>query len=277
MRKLPEIDHTNDENTAYPPTQEAPDPVRDYAFEGVILILGVTAMINTTLLLFFPLPRQIFVILYIFDSFLAITFLSDFLRNIYYANSRLEYLKWGWLDLISGIPFFPLLRYAHIRRIVDGIQFLRKTRPGEILQKFRLRRIESLFLSSLLICIFVILFSSILILNVESNATDGNIVTGEDAIWWSLVTIATVGYGDLYPVTSYGRFLASIVIIFGVALFGMMTSFITSRFLHHHNITKEISEMKEELNTIQQTLARLEEGLVHSHTSNDHLSKNNDD
>lgn len=196
MKKLPDLDHKNDENTPYPSTQKTPDPVRDHAFEGVILILGITAMINTTLLLFFPLPRQILVILYIFDSFLAITFLGDFLRNIYYATSKLDYLKWGWMDLISSIPFIPMLRYFHVRRIINGIQFLRKTRPGEILQQFRLRRVESLFLGSLLICIFVILFSSILILDVESNAPGGNIVTGEDALCWSLVTIATVGYGD---------------------------------------------------------------------------------
>jgi len=272
------MNHSNDENITYPPTQKSPDPVRDYIFEVVILILGITSIINVTLLLFFPLPRQILGILFIFDSFLAITFIGDFLRNIYYATSRLDYLKWGWMDLISGIPFFPLLRYMHIRRIVEGIQLLRRTRPREIVRQYRLHRIESLFLSSILICIFVILFSSILIHNVESNALDGNIVTGEDALWWALVTIATVGYGDLYPVTSYGRFLASLMIIFGVALFGVMTSFIATKFLRFgkQNPIKEIIELKEELTDIKSTLIRIEEQIAKTSSSENRSSSNDE-
>jgi voltage-gated potassium channel len=270
------MNHNNEKNITYPPTEKTPESVRDYVFELVILILGITAIINVTLLKIFPLPKQILVILYLFDSFLAITFLIDFLRNIYFATSRLDYLKWGWIDLFSGIPFFPLLRYAHFRRIVQGIQLLRTTSPREILKQYRLRRIESLFLGSILVSIFVILFASILILHIESEVPDGNIETGEDALWWALVTISTVGYGDLYPVTSYGRFLASIVIFFGVALFGMITSYITSRFLNRPNNTQEISEMKDELTIIRETVDRLEERLVNNQVANDLLSKNKD-
>ena len=120
----------------------------------------------------------------------------------------------------------------------------------------------------------MILFASILILQIESKVQNGNIETGEDALWWTLVTISTVGYGDLYPVTSYGRFLASLVIIFGVALFGMITSCITARFLHRRDSRQDIDEMREELASIKATLARIDERLVENQTTTDFISKN---
>ena len=173
------------------------------------------------------------------------------------------------------LPVAPLYAYPPYRR---WYLLLRNTRPREILRQYRLHRIESLFLSSILICIFVILFSSILIHNVESNALDGNIVTGEDALWWALVTIATVGYGDLYPVTSYGRFLASLMIIFGVALFGVMTSFIATKFLRFgkHNSIKEIIELKEELTDLKSTLTRIEEHIAKTSSSENRSSSNDE-
>jgi voltage-gated potassium channel len=265
---------SNDANITYPPTQKGPDPVRDYIYEVLILVLGVSAIINVTIVFLLPLPTQIIIILRIFDVFLTVTFIFDFLRNIYYASSRIDYLKWGWLDLLSGFPFIPLVRYARIRRIIEGIQLLRNTNTTEILKQYRLRRVESVFIGSIFISIFVILFSSILILRIESLAPNGNIETGEDALWWTLVTISTVGYGDLYPVTPYGRFLASIVIFFGVALFGMITSYITARFLHRRDKSKDIVELNKELKSIKATLARLEEILVDNQVETEQRSKN---
>ena len=64
----------------------------------------------------------------------------------------------------------------------------------------------------------MLLFSSIAILQVETDP-NSNIKTAEDAIWWSYVTITTVGYGDKYPVTTEGRIIAVILMTVGVGLF----------------------------------------------------------
>jgi voltage-gated potassium channel len=60
---------------------------------------------------------------------------------------------------------------------------------------------------------------------------EANIKTPEDALWWAVVTVTTVGYGDRYPVTSEGRIVASIVIVAGVALYATFTGFVASWFL----------------------------------------------
>lgn len=57
----------------------------------------------------------------------------------------------------------------------------------------------------------------------------GNITTAEDALWWSFITITTVGYGDFYPVTNIGKLIAFILIVCGIATFGTTISYITEK------------------------------------------------
>ncbi len=70
-----------------------------------------------------------------------------------------------------------------------------------------------------------------LILDAESASTQANIKTGIDALWWNIVTLSTVGYGDKYPVTTAGRVIGVIVIVVGVGLFSALTSFLAQWFL----------------------------------------------
>jgi hypothetical protein len=69
------------------------------------------------------------------------------------------------------------------------------------------------------------------VLQIEKPAPNGNILTGEDAVWWSIVTIATVAYGDRYPTTPEGRLIGPLMIIVGVSLFSVLTSFIATTFV----------------------------------------------
>lgn len=66
---------------------------------------------------------------------------------------------------------------------------------------------------------------------IESGQPGSQIQTPYDAFWWTLVTLSTVGYGDLVPKTEQGRFVASLLILFGVGLFGAISGFMASLFL----------------------------------------------
>ncbi|MGE0021904.1 MAG: potassium channel family protein [Draconibacterium sp.] len=89
--------------------------------------------------------------------------------------------------------------------------------------------------------VLLIIFSSIAILQVE-NAPNSNIQTAEDAIWWSYVTITTVGYGDKFPVTTEGRIIASVLMTAGVGLFGTFTAYIASLFVTDKKTEEENSK-----------------------------------
>jgi len=74
----------------------------------------------------------------------------------------------------------------------------------------------------------VLALSSIAVLQFESKAPGANIKTGGDALWWSVVTITTVGYGDFYPVTGLGRLTAFLVMAAGVGIIGALASILAS-------------------------------------------------
>ena len=79
--------------------------------------------------------------------------------------------------------------------------------------------------------ILVLEFGSLEILHVEQNAPGANITTASDALWYTIVTISTVGYGDRYPVTNEGRIVGSLIIVVGVGIFGTFTGYLANLFL----------------------------------------------
>jgi voltage-gated potassium channel len=77
----------------------------------------------------------------------------------------------------------------------------------------------------------VLEISSLLIISIEARLPEANIKTASDAIWWGYVTITTVGYGDLYPVTNSGRTVGIFLLTAGVGLFGVLTGYLANAFL----------------------------------------------
>ena len=92
-------------------------------------------------------------------------------------------------------------------------------------------RAGSALLTLLLMGILVLEFGSLEMLNIEQYAAGANITTGSDAIWYVIVTISTVGYGDQYPVTNKGRLVGSLIIVIGVGIFGTFTGYLATLFL----------------------------------------------
>ncbi len=89
---------------------------------------------------------------------------------------------------------------------------------------------SSLYTVTILV-ILVFEFGSLAILYTEQFAPGANITTAADAMWWAIVTMSTVGYGDQSPVTHNGRLIGILVILVGVGLFGVITGFMANAFL----------------------------------------------
>jgi voltage-gated potassium channel len=159
-------------------------------------------------------------------------FFVDFVVSLIRAPSRWRYLiSWGWIDLLSSIPVLEFARWGRLARILRILRVIRGLRATKILTTLVLqRRAENTFLAASLVALLLVVSCSVAVLHFET-APDSNIKTAEDAIWWSFATITTVGYGDRYPVTSEGRFVAAILMCSGVGLFGTFSGFLAAWFL----------------------------------------------
>jgi voltage-gated potassium channel len=89
---------------------------------------------------------------------------------------------------------------------------------------------SALYLVTILV-ILVLEIAGILVLPFEEGAADANIVSGSDALWWGLVSVTTVGYGDEYPVTSGGRIVGVFLLLAGVSLFATLSGYLANVFL----------------------------------------------
>jgi voltage-gated potassium channel len=227
------------------------------AWEMVIFALSVYVLIALFIVTAFKLnPAQVR-ILAVVDNLICLVFIGDFCYNIYRAKSKLEYLKWGWIDLVSSIPNFQAVRVGRFVRI---LRILRAIRSVRRLTVFVFRKKSSSTLISVALMAFTLLiFGSVAILNVE-HAPNSNIKSASDAIWWSLTTMATVGYGDKFPVTMEGRVIGGILIVAGVALVGTFTAYVASIFIEPKEKTLGHTEdrIMDEIREIKEALKRLE-------------------
>ncbi len=143
------------------------------------------------------------------------------------------------IDLLAIFPSYRPLRVLRIFLLFRVIKLLRYTKSIQnFLGVIHSKKFELLTL--LLFLAFVTFISGVLIYVFEGNGQNKNIVDFFDALYWALVTISTVGYGDISPVTTEGRIVSIIVIITGVAILAFATSIIVSAF------TEKLDELKAE-------------------------------
>jgi voltage-gated potassium channel Kch len=113
-------------------------------------------------------------------------------------------------------------------------------RVARLLRRYGLRNVVRELVANpaqggLLLAVFFAIvtleFGSMFVLGVEQNAPGANIRTGVEALWWGIVTITTVGYGDYYPVTNPGRVVGAITMLIGIGLLGTFTGYLANTFL----------------------------------------------
>jgi len=222
-------------------------------FQIVVLVLSILVLGALFVDTAFKLPQEISKILEFVDTGVCVLLLADFCVRFHKAKSKLVFMKWGWIDLLASIPNLPFLRVGRLVRILRIIRLLRAIRATHKVSHLLFRNklhggVASVFVSFLLL----VVFSSVGILICEQSEPAAKIKTAADSIWWSVATITTVGYGDLYPVTPEGRCVAMALMISGVGMFGVVSGLIATALI---GTKKENSDDKAE---ILERLKRLE-------------------
>ena len=145
-------------------------------------------------------------------------FLIDYLVRLLLSEIKHDFVKRSLLDL--GSVLVPILRPFHLLGFIRRSKFFQSGSGTSF-------RLLLVIYASLAAALFVYTIS-LAVLEVERTAPNANILTLGDSLWWAAATVSTVGYGDVYPVTTPGRLLAVVLMAGGVAIVGIATATVVS-------------------------------------------------
>ena len=253
------------------------------AYNIFILVLTVLSLAVMVVMLL-PISDATYNLLSVYDNLICVIFLIDFFLNLRGAARKSDYFikERGWLDLLGSIPslglitnltrFAGLLRLARLSRLARIMRLLRGENRKTLVKDILDNRSRYAAFLTILLTILVLTVASVLVLQFESRSPDANITTGGDALWYAIVTITTVGYGDFYPVTAAGRITAMFIMFMGVGIIGALASLLASLLVGSSSspeeeaavaaapllaVQEELKSVKEELAIVRQMLEKM--------------------
>ncbi|MAD61736.1 MAG: hypothetical protein CMH49_09560 [Myxococcales bacterium] len=221
-------------------------------WDYLIIILSLVSVGMITIQLNDQTDPELHKLLQLFDLIICVFFFVDFLIRLLTAPIKKQYLKWGWIDLISSLPMVDQLRWGRLWRLLRIVRAIKGTVRGQ-----RKLKVQDPFISVIIITFLCIFMGTLSILYLESGVEGANIRTARDALWWVFTTVTTVGYGDFTPVTNEGRLLAVFLMSAGIGIFGIFSVQCTQLILN-----KQKDEDEEELNKLRQELSEVKSELV---------------
>ena len=233
-----------------------PNPAGEVGISQIgILILSLVILCGLAIDTLFELPPEVRGVIHGADTVICMILLSDFFVRLYRADSKVAFMKWGWIDLIASIPNLEVLRWGRLVRVLRVIRLLRGIRfVHRILRMILDHKMEGGAVSLGVMAFLLVTFSSVSILVLERQE-GSNIKSAEDAIWWSVATVTTVGYGDKYPVTTEGRVIGIVLMVCGVGMFAGLSGLVASLFLGGQD--RKSNEMDQILTRLEQIEAKL--------------------
>ncbi len=213
-------------------TKKNPD-LKGTGYELFILLLSVVSIINLALVVLGPwlgMNQKLLEVIYIINGILTLFFIIDFSYRFFTTDSKKNYFfkNWGWTDLLACVPTFRIFR---IFRIVKAIRLMRIFGLKNMMYEIIDNRAGSALYLAIFGIILVAEIAGVTVLYAELQNTSANITDAGDAVWWVMVTLTTVGYGDQFPVTATGRLAGVFVMFSGVALIGVLASYLSSFFM----------------------------------------------
>ncbi len=231
--------------------------------DGFLIVLVIVSVI-VAFLSTFDLKDETHDLILILETIFIILFTIEYLLRIWTAElmyenlspwrSRLKYAltPMAMIDLFSILPFYlPLvgisvssLNAIRIIRLLRIFKINRYTHSLTLIWMV-LKKQAAQLLSSILVILVLMFIAAMLMYDVEHIAQPEVFDNALSAMWWAMATITTVGYGDIYPITTVGRILSAFITFMGIGLTAIPTGILSAGFITQ---SREIKEMKDREN-----------------------------
>ena len=225
----------------------------------LLIFLNVLAVILETVP---ALEESYGVYFFRFEVFSVTIFSIEYLARIWACTSQAKFSHpiWGrvkfvltpmaLIDLLAILPFFLIfmtvdLRFIRTLRLFRLFRVLKLARYSYSLQLFGKvikNKKEELIMTATLMFVLMILAASFIYI-AENEAQPDKFTDIPTSMWWSIVTLTTVGYGDVFPVTTFGKVCAAFIAVLGIGMFALPTGILGASFV------EEIGKLKEEKKT----------------------------
>lgn len=224
-------------------------------YEWLMVILAIISI----LIIILDYAKLIDINIYPFDwidNFILIIFAVDYFTRLLLADEKRQFVKEHVFDLLSIIPVSGFFTFFRITRVTRLIRLLRIVRLVGLTGRLRSFLKTNGLIYYLYISIVILLITSAIYSLSEKTSFD-------NALWWSITTATTVGYGDISPHTAMGRFAAVLLMLLGIGFVGMLTSSITNFFTNKDevNIHDEFLELQRENQQLTKKMNEIEKLL----------------
>ena len=219
-------------------------------FDWTIMTLIALSILTIILDSFQNIHEKYQTVFQTFEVITVIIFTIEYILRIWtadllYPESKHPRLKYCFsfmaiIDLLAILPFYlPFisadLRFLRMMRLFRLFRLLRVLKLGRYLDALQIimkviRTSGPQLIMSVVICFFVMLFSAIIMYEVENPVQPEQFPNVLSSLWWAICTLTTVGYGDVYPITAVGRFFASIISLVGIGIIAIPTGIIAAGF-----------------------------------------------
>jgi voltage-gated potassium channel len=218
------------------------------SFAFFIQFLIVLSVITFSLETLPDLKPQTKTILNSIEIFCVVVFTFEYLARVYVADRKLKFVFsfFGLIDLFAILPFYLSfgldLRSLRVLRLFRLFRLLKLVRYNRAMRHFARAMIMAkeqiiLFMGVTLVLIY---FAAIGIYYFENEAQPEHFSSIFDSLWWSIITLTTVGYGDVYPITVGGRVFTFFILLIGLGIVAIPTGIISS------SLTKVVDPDSEE-------------------------------
>lgn len=190
----------------------------------------------------FSLPQDWAHALFVADIILSLLFVLEYVLRIVTAEHKRRYMTsfYGIIDLVALLPILihaaASLRVLRLLRVLRVLRLLKVTRYTNALEHYR-QALKSIVAETTLFAsvasVFIIAFA-FLIYEVEHEAQPELYSNIFDSVWWAVISLTSVGYGDVYPVTIAGRMLTLAMVLTGMGIVAVPTALLASALSRAH-------------------------------------------